>query len=92
MVKIDAVAVDIDGTITDDKRQICISAIKALRALEDKGIPTIIVTGNVADFAYATAVLEEFLKKMKIMEKSSLLEIKPKLKKLTKKYLNKSLT
>ena len=57
MVKIDAVAVDIDGTITDDKRQICISAIKALRTLEDKGIPTIIVTGNVADFAYATAVL-----------------------------------
>ncbi|WP_295722073.1 phosphoglycolate phosphatase [uncultured Methanobrevibacter sp.] len=57
MVKIDAVAVDIDGTITDNKRRICISAIKALRKLEDNGIPTIIVTGNVADFAYATAVL-----------------------------------
>lgn len=57
MVKIDAVAVDIDGTITDDKRQICISAIKALRTLENQGIPTIIVTGNVAHYAYATAVL-----------------------------------
>ncbi len=57
MVKIDAVAVDIDGTITDSHRRICISAIKAIRALEDKGIPTIIVTGNVANFAYATAVL-----------------------------------
>lgn len=57
MVKIDAVAVDIDGTITDDKRQICISTIKALRTLENQGIPTIIVTGNVAHYAYATAVL-----------------------------------
>ena len=28
---IEAIAVDIDGTITDEKRQICISAIKALR-------------------------------------------------------------
>ena len=27
MVKIEAIAVDIDGTITDDTRKICISAI-----------------------------------------------------------------
>ena len=31
---IEAIAVDIDGTITDDKRQICISAIEALRKAE----------------------------------------------------------
>lgn len=54
---IEAIAVDIDGTITDDKRQICISAIEALRKAESKGIPTIIVTGNVVNYAYAAEVL-----------------------------------
>ncbi|MBR2557745.1 MAG: phosphoglycolate phosphatase [Methanobrevibacter sp.] len=54
---IEAIAVDIDGTITDDKRQICISAIEALRKAETAGIPTIIVTGNVVNYAYATEVL-----------------------------------
>ena len=54
---IKAIAVDIDGTITDEKRQICISAIEALRKAEANGIPTIIVTGNVVNYAYATEVL-----------------------------------
>ena len=54
---IEAIAVDIDGTITDDTRKICISAIEALRKAEAKGIPTIIVTGNVVNYAYATEVL-----------------------------------
>lgn len=56
-MKIEAIAVDIDGTITDDTRKICISAIESLRAAEKKGIPTIIVTGNVVNYAYATQVL-----------------------------------
>ena len=54
---IEAIAVDIDGTITDEKRQICISAIEALRKAEKAGIPTIIVTGNVVNYAYAAEVL-----------------------------------
>ena len=54
---IEAIAVDIDGTITDDKRKICISAIEALRKAESKGIPTTIVTGNVVNYAYAAEVL-----------------------------------
>ena len=54
---IEAIAVDIDGTITDDERKICISAIEALRKAEKAGIPTIIVTGNVVNYAYATEVL-----------------------------------
>ena len=54
---IEAIVVDIDGTITDERRRICISAIEALRKAEDKGIPTIIVTGNVVNYAYATEVL-----------------------------------
>ena len=56
-MKIEAIAVDIDGTITDNKRKICISAIESLRAGEKAGIPTIIVTGNVVNYAYATEVL-----------------------------------
>ena len=54
---IEAIAVDIDGTITDETRKICIEAIEALRKAEKKGIPTIIVTGNVVNYAYATEVL-----------------------------------
>ena len=54
---IEAIAVDIDGTITDDERKICISAIEALRKAEKAGIPTIIVTGNVVNYAYAAEVL-----------------------------------
>lgn len=57
MVKVEAIAVDIDGTITDQDRKICISAIEAIRAAEKLDIPTIIVTGNVVNYAYATAVL-----------------------------------
>lgn len=56
-MKIDVIAVDIDGTITDHKRRLCISAIKAIRQAEEKNIPVIIVTGNVVTYAYATAVL-----------------------------------
>lgn len=54
---IEAIAVDIDGTITDNERRICISAIEALRKAENANIPTIIVTGNVVNYAYATEVL-----------------------------------
>ena len=54
---VEAIAVDVDGTITDEKRKICISAIEALRKAENAGIPTIIVTGNVVNYAYAVEVL-----------------------------------
>ncbi|AGN16200.1 phosphoglycolate phosphatase [Methanobrevibacter sp. AbM4] len=56
MVNIEAIAVDIDGTITDGHRRLCISAMKAIREAENCGIPTAIVTGNVANFAYAAEV------------------------------------
>ncbi|WP_409200562.1 phosphoglycolate phosphatase [Methanobrevibacter sp. DSM 116169] len=57
MSKIKAVAVDVDGTITDYSRKICISALEALRACESENIPVTIVTGNVVNYAYATSVL-----------------------------------
>ena len=53
---IEAIAVDIDGTLTDSTRKLCISAIEALRKAEEAGIPTIIVTGNVVNYAYAIEV------------------------------------
>ena len=45
--KIKAIAMDVDGTITDSSRKICINAIKAINQVEKKGIPVIIVTGNI---------------------------------------------
>ncbi|WP_414469577.1 phosphoglycolate phosphatase [Methanobacterium sp. ACI-7] len=41
------IAVDIDGTITDQNRKICVNAITALRKAEDNGYPVILVTGNI---------------------------------------------
>jgi phosphoglycolate phosphatase (TIGR01487 family) len=40
-------ALDVDGTITDQKRRLCPGALKAIRKVEDRGIPVIIVTGNI---------------------------------------------
>ena len=56
-MKIEAIAVDIDGTITDDKRRLCNSAMESIREAEKLGIPTIIVTGNLVTYGYATATL-----------------------------------
>ena len=42
-----AVAVDIDGTITDYNKKLHLEAIESLRRLEDAGIPVILSTGNV---------------------------------------------
>ena len=56
-MKIEAVAVDIDGTITDSKRRICISSIEAIRKAEKNNVPVMIVTGNLVTYGYATSVL-----------------------------------
>ncbi|AAB85560.1 conserved protein [Methanothermobacter thermautotrophicus str. Delta H] len=52
-----AIAVDIDGTITDKKRRLSLEAVKALRGAEEAGVPVIMVTGNILCFAMATSVL-----------------------------------
>lgn len=56
MASIKAIALDIDGTITDNTRKVCISAIEAIRKAEDAGIPVIIVTGNILCFTRAVSV------------------------------------
>ncbi|MEW5759181.1 MAG: phosphoglycolate phosphatase [Candidatus Thermoplasmatota archaeon] len=55
-MKIKAVATDIDATITDEKRRICINAIDALRKVEEKGINVMLVSGNVLPVAYALSI------------------------------------
>lgn len=57
MVNIEVLAVDIDGTLTDENRRICISSIEALRKVEEAGIPVILATGNISDFTYAASTL-----------------------------------
>ncbi|MDI6842651.1 MAG: phosphoglycolate phosphatase [Methanothermobacter wolfeii] len=52
-----AVAVDIDGTITDAARKLCPEALKAIRMLESRGIPVILATGNILCYARAASVL-----------------------------------
>ena len=47
-----AVAVDIDGTITDSNKKIHLGAIAALRRLEEAGIPVILASGNVRGITY----------------------------------------
>ncbi|WP_286476348.1 phosphoglycolate phosphatase [Methanobacterium sp. CWC-01] len=47
LISIKALALDVDGTITDQKRRLCPGALEAIRKVEDRGIPVIIVTGNI---------------------------------------------
>lgn len=57
MNSIKAIALDIDGTITDHTRKVCISAIEAIRKAEKLGVPIIIVTGNILCFTRAASIL-----------------------------------
>jgi phosphoglycolate phosphatase (TIGR01487 family) len=50
---IKALALDVDGTITDKTRRGCISAIETIYKVENIGIPVIIVTGNILCFTRA---------------------------------------
>ena len=52
-----AIALDIDGTITDKTRKVCLSAVKAIRQAEKSGVPVIIVTGNVMCATKTMAIL-----------------------------------
>jgi phosphoglycolate phosphatase len=52
-----AVAVDIDGTITDKNRKICVNAINAIRKAEINGYPIILVTGNILCAAKMVAIM-----------------------------------
>lgn len=46
------VAVDIDGTLTDENKRLDLGAVEALRDLEAAGIPVVLCTGNTRPIAY----------------------------------------
>ncbi|RJU99940.1 MAG: phosphoglycolate phosphatase [Candidatus Poseidoniales archaeon] len=48
----EVVVIDIDGTITDDKKRLSSPAVEALRRLEEHGIPVVLATGNVRPVTY----------------------------------------
>lgn len=54
---IKAVALDVDGTITDKKRRLCPSALEAIQKAESDGISVIIVTGNILTFTRFISML-----------------------------------
>jgi len=49
-----AIAVDIDGTLTDSKRVLCPASVEAIRQLK---LPVVLVTGNTHCFTRTTSVL-----------------------------------
>jgi len=55
-MRIKAVSLDIDGTITYRDRTLSIDALKAVRLAERLGVPVMLVTGNSVPFAEAAAV------------------------------------
>jgi phosphoglycolate phosphatase len=54
---IKAIALDVDGTITDKNRRLCTSSIEAIHYAESRGIPVIIVTGNILAFTKFISML-----------------------------------
>jgi phosphoglycolate phosphatase (TIGR01487 family) len=54
--KLKAVALDVDGTITDETRRVCVNAVNAIYRAENGGIPIIFVTGNVLCVAKALSI------------------------------------
>lgn len=52
-MRITAVAIDIDGTLTDAERRIDLNAVALLRELESRGVPVILATGNILCVAEA---------------------------------------
>jgi hypothetical protein len=52
-MRIRAVAIDIDGTITDERRRLSLEAMALLRELEARGVRVILATGNILCVAEA---------------------------------------
>ena len=48
-----ALAVDVDGTLADDSRRGNLDAVKALRRVQDSGVPVMLASGNVLPIAYS---------------------------------------
>jgi len=57
VLKIRALAIDIDGTITYGDRRLDLEAIQSLRDLEESGIPVILSSGNILCFMNAASIM-----------------------------------
>ncbi|MFP4546476.1 MAG: HAD hydrolase family protein, partial [Methanomassiliicoccales archaeon] len=44
--------VDIDGTITDPRRRLEVSAMESLRRVQENGVITMVASGNVLPVSY----------------------------------------
>jgi phosphoglycolate phosphatase len=51
--KFRVVVTDVDGTLTDSTRRLDPEAVRAVRRVEDRGVPVILATGNVLPIALA---------------------------------------
>jgi hypothetical protein len=56
-MKIAALAIDLDGTITDADRRLNLEAVRRIRVIEARGVPVVLATGNVLCYAEAASVL-----------------------------------
>ncbi|WP_209475521.1 phosphoglycolate phosphatase [Thermococcus stetteri] len=56
-MRIKAISVDIDGTITYPDRRLHEKALEAIRLAESLGVPVMLVTGNTVQFGEAAAIL-----------------------------------
>lgn len=57
LIKMKGIAIDVDGTITDEKRHLSLEAVKELRKAIESGYKLVLCTGNIACFARSTAIL-----------------------------------
>lgn len=55
-MEIRAVAIDIDGTLTDESRRLHLGAVKKIREIEARGIPVILATGNILCISEAASI------------------------------------
>lgn len=54
---IKAVAIDVDGTLTDAERRLHLGAVQKLREVEKLGIPVILATGNILCVSETVAIM-----------------------------------
>ncbi len=54
---IKGIALDIDGTITHENRQLDLTAVEAIRKAEKSDLPIILATGNILCYSKATSTL-----------------------------------
>ncbi|MGO9387704.1 MAG: HAD hydrolase family protein [Methanobacterium sp.] len=55
--KLKAIALDIDGNITDEQKKVYVNSINAIYPAENKGVPIIFMTGDVMCAAKTIALL-----------------------------------